>query len=75
MPRLPTSRDVVVATTEEETAGVSNDDDNNDEDGHDDADDEADDATVTAKGEDDKCLLHQSIYTTINRSSRRWQQC
>jgi len=55
----------------EEMAGVSNDDDGNIEDGH----ANANDAAVTAEGVDDKCCHHQSIQTTINRSSRRWQQC
>ena len=55
----PNSRDVVVATTEEETAGVSNDYDN-DEDGHDDADDKADNAAIAAEGEDNERRCHQS---------------
>ena len=42
------SRDVVVAMTEEELAGVSNDDGDNDEDGHDDAGDKADNAAIAA---------------------------
>jgi len=55
------SRAVVVATMEEETAGVSNDNDDNNEDGHDDANDEAKNAAVTAEGEDDEHRHHQSI--------------
>ncbi len=50
----------MVATTEEETAGVSNDYDN-DEDGHDDADDKADNAAIAAEGEDNERRCHQSI--------------
>ena len=55
------SSDVVVATTEEETAGLSNNDGDNDEDGHADTDDKADYATVAAEGEDDERCRHQSI--------------
>jgi hypothetical protein len=55
------SSDVVVAMTEEETAGVSNNDGDNDEDGHADTDDEADYATVAAEGEDGEHCRHQSI--------------
>jgi len=51
----------VVATTEKEMAGVSNDDNANDEDGHDDANDEADDTAITAEGEDNERRCHQSI--------------
>ena len=61
MPHLPTSRDIVVAMTEEEMAGVSKDDNANNKDGHDDANDEADDAAVAAEGEDDERRCHQSI--------------
>ena len=51
----------MVATTEEETAGVSNEDGDNDKDGHNDTDDEADDAPVAAEEEDNECRCHQSI--------------
>jgi hypothetical protein len=55
------SRDVVVATTEEETGGVSKDNDDNNKDGHDNANDEADNAAIAAEGEDDERRSHQSI--------------
>jgi hypothetical protein len=51
----------MVATTEEETVGVSNDDDNNDKDRHDDANDKANDAAIAAEGEDNERCHHQSI--------------
>ena len=47
----------MVATTEEEMAGVSKDDDGNNEDGH----DNANDAAVAAEGVDDERCHHQSI--------------
>jgi hypothetical protein len=50
-----------VATTEEETAGVSNIDDDNNEDGHDNAIFEANNAAIAAEGEDDERHRHQSI--------------
>jgi hypothetical protein len=52
-------------------AGVSNGDDGNNEDGH----ANANDAAVAAEGVYDERCHHQSIQTTINRLSRRWQQC
>ena len=52
-----------MATTEEETVGVSNDDNDNDndKDGHDNANDKADNAAIAAEGEDDEHRCHQSI--------------
>jgi len=61
VPHLPTSCDVVVATTEKETGGVSDNENDNNEDGHDHANDKADNAAVAAEGEDDERRCHQSI--------------
>jgi len=52
---LLTSHDVLVATMEEEMAGVSNGDDGNNEDGH----ANANDAAVAAEGVYDECCHHQ----------------
>jgi len=51
----------VVATTEEETVGVSNDKDDKDKDGHDNADDKANEAAVAVEWGDNECRRHQSI--------------
>jgi hypothetical protein len=55
------SHDVVMATTEEETVGVSNDVNDNDKDRHDNANDKADNAAIAAEGEDNEHRCHQSI--------------
>ncbi len=60
-PHLPMSHDVVMATTEEETVGVSNDVNDNDKDRHDNANDKADNAAIAAEGEDNEHRCHQSI--------------
>jgi len=56
----------MVATMEEEAAGVSDDDIDNNKEGHDGQDDENDNAAVAADVEDNEHLHRQPIYTIIN---------